>query len=156
MRKISFALILSCVAVTSALAEVHDPAGEKAMHDYVLSMPKVKSFEAAIDAMTAAMKSDASLKAEADKSDTEPGKTIADIRAKFDHHPRLFAFYARQGLSKDDAILMPLALMNACSVVQYPQIAAKMASSVSSAQIAFCKTNLPTLQKMKFFSGGGE
>lgn len=156
MRAFSVALIVSCMAVTSAMAELNDPAGEKAMHDYVLTMPKVKAYDAATNAADAAMKADPSLKAELDKSDNEPDKTIADLRAKMDHHPRIFAFYAKQGLSKDDAILTPLSLMSACTVAQYPQIAAKMASSVSASQIAFCKANLPALKKMRFFAGGSE
>ena len=126
------------------------------MHDYVLTMPKVKAFSAATDAANAAMKADPSLKAEADKSDNEPDKTIADLRAKFDHHPRLYAFYARQGLSKDEAILLPLSLMGACTVAQYPQIAPKLASTVSPGQIAFCKENMAELKNYKFFSGKGE
>lgn len=137
-------------------AEMHDPAGEKAMHDYVLTMPKVKAYDAASSAAMAAMKSDPSLKAEADKSGNEPDKTFADIKAKFMHHPRLAAFYARQGLTVDDAVLVPLTLMGACTVAQYPQIAAKMADTVSPGQIAFCKQNMATLKTLKFFSGGGE
>ncbi|HUJ48144.1 MAG TPA: hypothetical protein VLV55_13500 [Rhizomicrobium sp.] len=137
-------------------ADVHDPAGEKAMHDYVLTMSKVKAYDAASSAATAALKADSSLKAEADKSSNEPDKTFADIKAKFMHHPRLMAFYAKQGLTADDAVLVPLTLMSACTVAQYPQIAAKMASTVSPGQVAFCKQNMATLKTMKFFSGGGE
>src|SRR5262249_36515303 len=68
-------------------AGAQDPAGEKAMHDYVLTMSKVKAYDAASSAATAAMKADSSLKAEADKSSNEPDKTFADIKAKFMHHP---------------------------------------------------------------------
>jgi len=137
-------------------AEMHDPAGEKAMHDYVLTMSKVKAYDLASNAATAAMKADPSLKVEADKSSNEPDKTFADIKAKFMHHPRLMAFYAKQGLTADDAVLVPLTLMGACTVAQYPQIAAKMAGTVSPGQIAFCKQNMGTLKTMKFFGGGGE
>jgi hypothetical protein len=77
-----------------------------------------------------------------------------DIKAKFAHYPHLYAFYAKQGLSMDDAVLVPLTLISACSVVQYPQIAVQMADTVSPGQIAFCKQNMATLKKMTFFSGG--
>lgn len=156
MRAFSAVLALSLLVATSALAEINDPAGEKAMREFVLSMPKVKAFSAATEAVTAAMKADPSLKAEAEKADNEPDQTFADLRAKLDHHPRVFAFYAKQGLSKDEAILVPLTLMGACTVAQYPQIAPKLASTVSPGQIAFCKANMAELKNYKFFSGKGE
>ena len=122
----------------------------KMLHNYVLTMPKVKAYEAATENMMAAGKSDPSLQAEGERMSSEPDKTLTDVRAKFAHHPRLYAFYAKQGLSMDDAMLIPLTLMSACTVVQYPQIGAKMADSVSGSQIAFCKQNTAALKAMKF------
>jgi hypothetical protein len=147
-------ILLSAIPAIPAFAAHDDPAGDKALHDYVLTMPKVKSYEAATEALEAAVKKDPALQSEAEKSGDEPDATIADIRAKLDHHPKLFAFYANEGLSKDDAVLLPLTLINGVSVVQYPQIAEKMQAVVSPDQIAFCKAHLEELQKMKFFQGG--
>jgi hypothetical protein len=153
--RVGCALTIIAGAASVRAAGQVSPADNKMLHDYVLTMPKVKAYETATENAMAAGKSDPSLKAEGERMSGEPDKTLADIRAKFAHHPRLFAFYAKQGLSMDDAMLIPLSLMGACTVAQYPQIAAKMADSVSSSQIAFCKQNMTTLKSMKFFSGGG-
>jgi hypothetical protein len=150
------AAALVFVAAQAQAAGHMSAADNKTLHDYVLTMPKVKAYETATENLTTAAKADAALKAEGDKASEEPDKTFADIKAKFAHHPRLYAFYAKQGLSVDDAVLIPLTLMSACTVAQYPQIAAKMADSVSPGQVAFCKQNMAALKSMKFFSGGGE
>jgi hypothetical protein len=129
-------------------------ADNKMLHDYVLTMAKVKAYETATENAMAAGKSDPSLKAEGDKMSGEPDKTLVDVKAKFAHRPHINAFYAKEGLSMNDAVLVPLTLMSACSVVQYPQIAEKMADSVSPAQIAFCKQNMAALKQTKFVCGG--
>ncbi|HEY3639274.1 MAG TPA: hypothetical protein VGK90_14090 [Rhizomicrobium sp.] len=154
-----YILAAVCAAVfvstcTAIAASVDDPAGDKALHDYVLTMDKVKQYEAASTATAAAAASDPSIKAESDKMATEPEKTFADVLVKLDRHARLYAFFAKQGLSKTDAVALPIALMDACSAVEYPQIAAKLASRISQSQIAFCKAHQPELKSMKFFSGG--
>ena len=131
-----------------------DPAGIRMLHDYPLTMDKVKHFDAAITSFRAASKSDPSLMAEGEKMGTEPQGTLADVIAIFDRHPRVYAFYARQGLAKTDAAALPIALMDACMVVQHPQIASRMAGRVSPSQTEFCKVHLAELKTMKFFSRG--
>ncbi|HEY1612924.1 MAG TPA: hypothetical protein VGF97_04410 [Rhizomicrobium sp.] len=143
--------IIAAGALASAAAAADDPATDRTLHDYVLTMDKVNHFSAAMDAFDVASKSDPSLKAEGDAMSSEPDATLAQVEAKFDHHPRVFAFYAKQGLSKADAAVLPIALMDACTAVQYPQVAAKMASRIAPSQVAFCKANLATLKAMKFF-----
>jgi hypothetical protein len=148
------AFILATGSVSQAAGHMSS-ADDAMLRAYVLTMPKVKAYETATENAMAAGKSDPSLKAEGEKMSGEPDKTFADIKAKFVRHPHLYAFYAKQGLSIEDAILVPLTLMGACTVAQYPQIAAKMADSVSPSQIAFCKQNMATLKTMKFFQGEG-
>ena len=140
---------------STGAAELKDPAGDKAMREYVLTLPKVKAFEAAGEALEAATEKDQSLKDEGEKMDNEPDKTFADLKAKIVHHPRFYAFFSKEGLSQDDAVLIPLTLITACSVAQYPQIAEKLSDRVSPSQIAFCKENKAALEMMKFMSGGG-
>ncbi len=146
-------LLFALLAAIPAFAAHDDPAGDKAMHDYVLTMPKVEAYGTATEALATAMKKDAALADEAAKSGDEPDQTLEQLRAKLDRHPKLFAFYAREGLSKDDAVLLPLALINGVSVVEYPQLEEKMKAVVSPDQIAFCKAHLEELKKMKFFQG---
>ena len=93
---------------------------------------------------------------EVQKSGDKPDRTLDQLRARFDHHPKIFAFFAREGLSKDDSILIPLTFMNAASVAQYPQLQEKRQAVVSPEQIDFCKAHLEELKKMKFFNGGDQ
>ena len=156
MRQIFFAAaaaIAVLFAVPAQAAQDNDPAGAKALHDYALSMDKVKRYDAAMESWQAASKADPALKAEGDRMSDEPDKTLADIEAKFDRHPRVYAFFARQGLSKLDAAALPLALMDAMTVAQMPQIGPKMADRVSQTQIAFCKAHMAELKAMKFLAG---
>ena len=158
MSKCNIAFLAAAIAIsaTPVLAKHSDPAGDKAMHDYVLTMPKVKAYDAATNALMAAAKANPSLKAEGEAMNKEPDKTFADLKAKIAHHPHYYAFFSKQGLSVDDTVLVPITLLSACSVVQYPQIAASMADTVSPSQITFCKQNMAQLKAMKFFSGGGD
>jgi len=144
------------VAAPAEAAKDDDPAGAKALHDYTLSMDKVKRYEAAMEALQAAGSADPSLKAEGEKMSDEPDGTLADIEAKFDRHPRIYALYAKQGLSKLDAAALPIALMDAMTVVQMPQIGPKMADRVSDAQLAFCRAHMAELKATKFMNMSGQ
>lgn len=150
------ALIVAATAAAHA-AGASDPAGDRMLKSYVLSMDKIAKYDAASRAVTAAMKSDPGLKAEDEKMSDEPEGTVAELEAKFTRHPRLFAFYAKQGLSKDDAVLLPLALMGACTLAQTPANASKGDDETTSAsQVAFCRKNLAALKKFSFFTGGAD
>jgi len=160
MNRICFAAAAAAFAVLFAApvdaAKDDDPAGAKALHDYTLSMDKVKRYEAAMESLQAAGGADPSLKTEGEKMSEEPDRTLADIEAKFDRHPRVYALYAKQGLSKLDAAALPIALMDAITVVQMPQIGPKMADRVSDAQLAFCKAHMAELKATKFMNMSGQ
>src|ERR1700743_99296 len=108
-------------------------------------MPKVKAYDASTVALRAAMTKDASLKADYAAASSEHTKDMNGEFAKMDHHPRVFAFFAKNGLTKQDVILIPLTIMDGCMVVQYPSAAAGLSDQTSPAQVAFCKTNQPAL-----------
>ena len=145
MKLVLHALIFLSLVGTAFAA---DPAGEKALHDYVLTMQKVKAYAAAAEALEVASTSNPGLKAEID-SDSEATDTLAQQVAMFDRHPKVYAFYSARGLSKQEAVLVGQAVQGACSVAAYPQLAAKMAATVSPSQVAFCKANLPELRALK-------
>lgn len=147
------AALVLLVTVSAEAAKNDDPAGAKALHDYALSMDKVKRYGTAMEAWQTAGATDPALKTEGEKMNDEPDTTLADVEAKFDRHPRVYAFFAKQGLSKLDAAALPIALMDAMTVVQMPQIGPKMADRVSDSQLAFCKTHMAELKSMPFMSG---
>ena len=151
--KIVLGTVLGLFCAPPAFAAGMDATSLKQMHDYVLTMPKVQAYEAAYTALTAAAKADASLKADYQAASEEKTKTLADEIAKMTHHPRVYAYFSKQGLSKEDAVILPMALMGGCMVAQYPSAAAKLAAQTSAQQGDFCKQNMAAVNKLHFVSG---
>jgi hypothetical protein len=147
-------LALALVSTTAVSASDISPADKKIMLGYTLTMPKLNAYEAPTAALKAAEAKDPSLAKDVEAAGSEHTTDMNGEFAKMDHHPRVYAFFAKSGLSKQDAILIPLTLMSACTVAQYPTMAPAMADQVSPGQIAFCKTNMPAISKMKFMKGG--
>ena len=123
------------------------------MHDYVLTMPKLKAYDAAYGALITAAKTDKSLQSDVAKASAEDDKTIAQTIAKMDHYPRVYAFFQKQGVSKMEASLLPLIVMSACTVAQYPTAQAGLAKEVAPGQATFCKANMAQVKALRFFSG---
>jgi hypothetical protein len=146
-------LLLAFLLATPTAAFAAD-AGDTAIHDYVLSMDKVRAYDAGALALAAATQSDSALRVERAKMNREPDGTYADLLAKMDNHPRVYAFFQKQGLSKADAALIPLTLLSACSIAGEPQLATGMTSTVSAQQVDFCKTNQSELQGSPILSTG--
>jgi hypothetical protein len=151
---LSAAFAVLFVAVPAMAGDI-SPADKRVLLTYTLTMPKVKAFEVSVVALHAAEAKDPSLKADYAAASSEHTNDMNGEFAKMDHHPRVFAFFAKNGLTKQDAILIPLTLMGACIVVQYPSVAAGLADQTSPAQVSFCKTNQTALYAMNFMKGGG-
>ena len=148
-------LLAAALLFTTPALAAHSPPdpGAHIMKDYVLTMPKLKAYETAYEALVTAAKTDPSLKADIDAASSEHDPTIADTIAKMDHHPRVYAFFQKQGLSKPEAALIPLIVMDACMAVQYPQVLQTMGDMVAPAQVAFCKANAAGIKALRVFSG---
>ena len=151
-RILVLAAAILLVAVPASAKPDNDP-GYKLMHDYVLTLPKVKAYEAAYAALTTAAKADASVKAEVDAASGENDQTVAATIDKMTKHPRIYVFFQKQGLSKMEATLLPLILMDACMAAQYPTMVPQLADRMTQAQADFCKANMATIKTMHFFSG---
>jgi hypothetical protein len=151
-------LILGAVFIAAASAvQAGDlsPADNKAMHDYALSMDKVKAMQAAMDDYKAAVAKDPKLASES-KDVGDDSKSIAQMEAKFQSNPKLMSIYSRHGISSADAVLMPLTLMSASVAVQYPSAAAKLSAQTSQQQIDFVKTHGADLKKMTWLYGSSQ
>jgi hypothetical protein len=149
---VAFTMPLS--AQDFAKADDISAADKKVLLNYALTMPKVKAYETSTIALRAAEAKDPSLKADYAAASSEHTKSMSDEFAKMDHHPRVFAFFAKNGLTKQDVILIPLTIMDGCMAVQYPSAAAGLSDQTSPAQVSFCKTNQPALHAMTFMKGG--
>ncbi len=146
--------VLAAGCFLPAQADDMDPASTKQLHDYVLTLPKVMAYDKGYESLVGAAKADPSLKADYQAASAEHTKTMDDEVAKMTHHPRTYAFFVKQGLTKQDAVMLPLALMGGCMVAQYPTAAKGMAAQTSSQQADFCKQNQATVHSLKFVNGG--
>lgn len=153
MKRILVLAAAVLLAAAPAAAKSDNDPGYKLMHDYMLTLPKVKAYEAAYTALTTAAKADASVKTEVDAASRENDQTVAATIDKMTKHPRIYAFFQARGLSKMEATLLPLILMDACMAAQYPTMVAQLADRMTQAQADFCKANLATIKTMHFFSG---
>ncbi len=142
------AVALSFVGTAQAKSDDVSPADSKAMHDYVLSMDKIKAMGAAVDEFKAHPGMQAQAKAVGDSS-----KSIAEMEAKVQGNPQLMAVYSHHGLNAADAVVMPFVLMYAGMCVQYPTMAASLAEQTSPAQIAFYKAHQAELKNLKWMGG---
>lgn len=146
------ALILVVTMRFGEAKESGHPQDNKILRDYVLTMDKVRRFDAANRAFEAAAKNDKRLQADGRSMNFEPQRTFDDIVAKFRRHRLVYAFFAKERLSPLDTAAIPIALSYACMANRYPQIAAKMADRTSPAQIAFCKAHKTEIESMETFS----
>ena len=142
------ALVLS--ASTAALAKGSDisPADLSQLKSYTLSMDKINGMQAAMD--------DAKKSGAADKMHTagDNAQSLAQMEADIKAVPGAMVIFAKHSLTAHDAVVMPLALMDAGMCVAYPSAAPKLADRVSPAQIAFYKQHQANLKKVKWLSGG--
>ena len=153
MRNFRMTLVALLVMATPALASLANDPGVKILHDYVLTMPKVMAYDTAYRAFNAAAKKDAGLATEAEQTSDEHAPTVADTINKMVKHPKIYAFFQKQGLSQTEAALLPLILVNACTVVMYKADPAQLKDMVSQSQIDFCKANLAKLKTTIMLSG---
>jgi len=151
MKKTILAAALVAFAGSAQAADL-SPADAKALHDYTLSMDKIKGMQAAMDDFNAAAKADPALKKQS--SDIgDQAKSFAEMEAKIKANPRMMGIYGKHGLKADDAVLMPFVLMNAGVAVAYPSAATKLSNELSPVQIAFYKQHQAELKKMPWLFG---
>lgn len=142
------ALVLSAPAALSK-GEDMSPADLNALKSYSLSMEKVKAMQATMDEASKVPVMEKQMHGVGDDA-----KSIAEMEAKLSALPQAVALYKKHGLSAHDAVVMPLALMDAGMCVLYPSAAPKLTDRVSSAQVIFYKQHKAELDKMKWLSGG--
>jgi hypothetical protein len=140
----AFALILSLLSAPSAFAQ--DPADAAAYKGYTLSMDKLNRFLAAVTAATKAAEADPAFQEEIDAMMEEPDDTIAEKRAQYSGHPKIFAFFQQQGLTMDDVVIGPTAAAYAMAVAANPNPGPLM-EFVTPAQVAFARQNQAALQQ---------
>lgn len=145
------AAALLLVAVPAAAEDPPDFPGAHIVHDYVLTMDKISAYERGYDALHAAIAADLDLKREFDAWHAEKDPQIADTVAKMAHHPRIFAFFEKEGLSAQEAALLPIVVKGGCAGLHDPAILAKFSVVISPDHVEFCRANEAVLTTLDFF-----
>ncbi len=148
MKHIVIAALALGFAFATAPASAADdlsPADQKMLHDYTLTMDKVKGLEAA---MADTEKAGPAVSAEA-KSIGNDAQSLTEMKTKLAAHPQVLAIFAKHGLTADDAVLLPFVLMSASMAAQYPDAAKSLAGQTSPEQIAFMKAHAAELKGLK-------
>ncbi|MGH6871652.1 MAG: hypothetical protein ACREHE_09105 [Rhizomicrobium sp.] len=127
------------------------PADSKAMHDYALSMDKVKAMGAAMDDFQALGKTDPAFKNA--KPVGNDSKSLAEMESRIAANPKMMGVLKKHGLSAHDMAIMPFVLMYAGMCVEYPSAAPKLAQQTSPAQIAFYRQHRNEMKAMKWLNG---
>jgi hypothetical protein len=134
----------------SALAGGTTAADQKKVHDYVLTIDKVKAFYAATDALMAALPENPTLTAEYEDLQREAnlGKgSLAHDTANLEAHPHVFAFYSDHGLSAEELELISLSMITAGFARHYPS--RKKNPMVSQQHIDFMIANKAFLDEQQ-------
>ena len=144
----ALAAALALSVSTAAMAKGSDisPADLAQLKSYTLSMDKINAMQAAID--------DAKKSGMADKirSTSNDAQSLAQTEANMKAMSGAMAIFAKHGLTAHDAVVLPLAMMDAGMCVAYPSAAPQLADRVSPAQIAFYKQHQAELKKVKWLS----
>lgn len=134
---------------TSPVQPQKTPAGptpdEKAIHDYVLTVDKAEKYAAFMKKFQAAAP-DPAVAAEMQKIQDVNAYNVekADMMAK---SPKLSALFAGSGITPRDFVLLPLTIMSAAVVAQYPQQGSTRMPYVTPQQVQFYKDHKGDLQK---------
>jgi hypothetical protein len=133
-----------------ASAAVAQNADDQAIRNYTLTMDKVVRYDAGARALESAMNSNPQIMAARQKMARQFAGTPRALEARLDRFPQIEAYFTKEGLTRDDAALIPLVLGNACLAGSQPQFAKALV--YSEAQVQFCKDNQVALQKLRIFA----
>lgn len=142
---LAVAIVMAAMPAPSAAQSGFSPADNAAFKAYVLDAGKVTRFIAGLSALAMAKQSDDAIAEEYERMDSEDGTSLAQLKAKVSRHPRIFAFFQRQNLTPDDAVLIPLVMTFAGVAMAAP---GQMADAVSPAQVNFVRSNAALVQRM--------
>ena len=147
---VAVAILVALAPLPSSAQSGFSAADNALFKAYVLNAGKVNRFIAGLTALAMAKQMDDAIAEEYERMDSEDGTTLAQLRAKLLRYPRIFAFFQRQNLTADDAIIIPLVITFSCVAIAAP---GQMADAVSPAQVNFVRSNGPLMER---FSAANE
>jgi len=142
---LAVAILVALAPLPSSAQSGFSAADNAVFKAYVLDAGKVNRFITGLTALAMAKQMDDAIAEEYERMDNEDGTTLAQLRAKLTRHPPIFAFFQRQNLTPDDAILIPLVMTFAGVAIAAP---GQMADAVSPAQLNFVRSNAPLVERL--------
>ena len=142
---LAVAVMIAVTPAPSSAQSGFSAADNAAFKAYVLDAGKVNRFITGLSALAMAKQSDDAVAQEYETMEGEDATTLAQMRTRLTRHPRIFAFFQRQNLTADDAILIPIVMTFAGIAIAAP---GQMADAVSPAQLAFVRANAPLVERM--------
>jgi len=142
---LAVAVVIAAIPAPSAAQSGFSAADNAAFKAYVLDAAKVNRFIAGLSALAMAKQSNDAIAEEYERMDNEDGTSLAQLKAKLTRHPTIFAFFQRQNLTPDDAILIPLVMTFAGIAIAAP---GQMADAVSPAQMTFVRANGALVERL--------
>ena len=141
---VAVAILVALAPLPSSAQSGFSAADNAAFKAYVLDAGKVNRFVTALSALAMAKQSDDAVAEDFERMDNEDGSSLAQLKARLTRYPRIFAFFQRQNLTPDDAILIPLVITFAGIAIAAP---GQMADAVSPAQVNFVRSNGPLIER---------
>lgn len=142
---LAIAVVMAALPAPSSAQSGFSAADNAAFKAYVLDAGKVNRFITGLSALAMAKQSNDAIAEDFERMDNEDGDSLAQMKARLTRHPMIFAFFQRQNLTADDAIMIPLAMTFAGIAIAAP---GQMADAVSPAQMAFVRANAPLVQRL--------
>ena len=142
---LAVAVMIAVTPAPSSAQSGFSAADNAAFKAYALDAAKVNRFITGLSALAMAKQSDDAIAEDFERMDNEDATTLAQMRARLTRYPRIFAFFQRQNLTPDDAILIPLVMTFAGIAIAAP---GQMADAVSPAQMTFVRSNAPLVQRL--------
>lgn len=128
---------------------------EPAIHDYILTMPKIQKYSDVVKKLNEAGKSDPAMVAEMKKiSDTD----VPNVQkgAMIDKSPRLSAFLKANGVTGRDLVLLPIVALTAALATTAQDMKAQVPEFVNPANVQFVRDHKAEMEKYKVMGGETE
>jgi hypothetical protein len=128
---------------------------EPAIHDYILTMPKIQKYSETVKKLNDSGKSDPVMVAEMKKISDFDGYNIQKA-TMIDKSPHLSAFLKANGLTSRDFVLTPMVGLTAALAVAAQDLKADPPSFVNPANIQFVRAHKAELEKYNLMGGEKE
>jgi hypothetical protein len=143
------ALVSTLVLSSLANAQKEDSRDEAAIHDYVLTMPKVQTYAAAVKDYEATGDKNPAIASECKGQLDDEKMSLTDKQKVIESScPQMNAWIKQHGLTAHDFLFIPMGLMTAGFAQVAAEQGGKPPAFVNPANIQFIKEHKAELEKM--------